>query len=645
MKKLYLLLLAVLFIPFMGNAQFSEDFDNVSTPAGIGNLPTGWTTYDEDGLIPNSNVAPLFDKAWKVINFQGWPSPAAASTSAYTPAGQSDDWMVTPQITVPNTSPFLLFEAAAYTSSAPDDYEVLISTTGNTPADFSTVIHSETTPPSSYIPVAVDLSAYAGQQVYIAFHNIANNEFILMIDNISVSSLAAGDVALTAVELVPYSATSVNNNLTVTVKNFGSSTVNSIDITWNDGTNTHTYTATGLNLTPYTSTTITHDTPVNYVNVVEKTISIDVANPNGNTDPDLSDNTDNTPFHTVSQVSTKYVVIEEGTGTWCQYCPRGIVAMEHMYANPTLFPNFIGIAVHQSYSSNQGIDPMQLDEYIIGANFSSFPGSNIDRVILGAGVTKDLWVDIYNARKDVIAPGSVGITSSYDPNTREVTASVTADIYTNYAQADLRFAVVLVEDGVTGTTSGYAQVNAYSGSDVSMGGFENLPNPVPASQMVYDRVGIALLGGYEGEAGSIASTIADGDSFNYSFTYTLPNDVDASEVKVVALLLDNETGAILNASELDPQMGVVENPVAVNNIQVYPNPASNFVHVSFGMQVPDDVRLNIYSMTGAIVKTQNFEDLNGNQEIQVDISGLSVGQYLVSLATDEGAVVKKIVVE
>jgi hypothetical protein len=146
MKYFYPLLLAVFCIPLAANAQFSEDFENVTLNQGIGDVPSGWTTYDQDGNTPSPN-APLPD-AWNVITFDG-VNKVAISTSLYTPAGQADDWMVTPQITVPSTLPFLIFEEWNTDPSAPGEYEVLISTTGNTVADFTTVIHSENNPSST----------------------------------------------------------------------------------------------------------------------------------------------------------------------------------------------------------------------------------------------------------------------------------------------------------------------------------------------------------------------------------------------------------------------------------------------------------------------------------------------------------------
>ena len=83
--------------------------------------------------------------------------------------------------------------------------------------------------------------------------------------------------------------------------------------------------------------------------------------------------------------------------------------------------------------------------------------------------------------------------------------------------------MILTEDGVTGTSSDYAQANAYANNaNGPMGGYENLPNPVPASQMVYDHVGRAIPTGYDGVAGSIPANVVSNEVNVYNVEYAVP---------------------------------------------------------------------------------------------------------------------------
>ena len=52
----------------------------------------------------------------------------------------------------------------------------------------------------------------------------------------------------------------------------------------------------------------------------------------------------NIPFTFISKFATRKVVVEDFTGMWCGWCPRGIAAMEYMQKH---YPeSFIGIAAH-----------------------------------------------------------------------------------------------------------------------------------------------------------------------------------------------------------------------------------------------------------------------------------------------------------
>src|SRR5690606_25710137 len=131
----------------------------------------------------------------------------------------------------------------------------------------------------------------------------------------------------------------------------------------------------------------------------------------------------------------------------------------------------------------------------------------------------------------------------------ELTVNASATFYSNFSNANFRFAAILIEDDVTGTGSGYAQENYYAGGSYGpMGGYESLPATIPASQMVYDHVGRALLGGYNGQAGSIPTTITDGQTVDYTFNYTIPSAFKPNRLSVAVLVIDANTGRVVNTN-------------------------------------------------------------------------------------------------
>ncbi len=84
-------------------------------------------------------------------------------------AGANDDWLITPQLILTNNEIFS-FYYRVQSSGEPNDMEVLLSTTGTDPADFTTtLIPLATYSNTTYSLMTLDLSAYSGE-VFIAFH-------------------------------------------------------------------------------------------------------------------------------------------------------------------------------------------------------------------------------------------------------------------------------------------------------------------------------------------------------------------------------------------------------------------------------------------------------------------------------------------
>jgi hypothetical protein len=632
MKKSLLFLALVSASYASSNAQtlFSENFDGVPlTPAtglGTGAIPSGWAQYNVDAKTPYASFSFMGSNAWVVRSSAAAPTNKwATSCSWYTPAGIANDWMVTPSIAIPASgSAALQFDVKANNPSYPDGYQVFVSTTGNTVADFPTTpIFSEVAAPTAaFATRTVNLASFAGQNVYIAIRNNSNDKDLLFVDNILVKSLEPNDASLADFVLARYIPLNSNSPLTMNVENRGSNPITSLTIDWNDGTS-HSQTITGLNIAVGSTGSVVHPTNISYATAVEKNIAITISQVNGATDPDVSNNTKNAALNSVSSLETKYVLMEEGTGTWCGWCPRGAVAMAQ-FTNGS-YPQFIGIAVHNG-------DPMTVAAYNTGAALSGFPGCNVDRKLKDESVSVTDWTNFYNARKTLGVPASVGVSNTYDASTRMLTATASANFVTPFANANYRLAIVLVENNVTGTTANYGQTNYYAGgANGVMGGYELLPATVPATQMVYDEVGRALLGGYNGEAGSVPTTIADGQNVSYTFNYTLPAAFKPADIKLVALLIDGVSGEIINAKEEEMSLSLGINNVNTENsnaISVYPNPTNNSADILIA-NAKKDVSVKIYNTIGQMVWTSSAAPVNGI--VKVNTTNFEAGNYFVEV--------------
>ncbi|MES2558044.1 MAG: choice-of-anchor J domain-containing protein [Bacteroidota bacterium] len=209
MKKLILFSIAlVTVLSTQAQIIFSEDFDGIGGPtaggAGTYTFAPGWLLRNVDNATPAGSVS-YINEAWERredFSFNVADS-AAFSTSWYTPATTANDWMWTPSFTVqPNT--VLKWNSVTYDVTYPDGYEVRVMIAPTAPTGGTGVIGNQITNSTQLFSIAAEnstwtarqlsLNAYAGQTVYIGFHNNSTDKFLLLIDDVIAEVQVANDL-------------------------------------------------------------------------------------------------------------------------------------------------------------------------------------------------------------------------------------------------------------------------------------------------------------------------------------------------------------------------------------------------------------------------------------------------------------------
>jgi len=438
--------------------------------------------------------------------------------------------------------------------------------------------------------------------------------------------LAQNNIELKNIDIARFTKMNVKNDLNVVVKNNGSNIIKSFILNWNDGSKNHGAKIYTL-LKPGESKEIIHPTPVIYNSMVEKNLEVSISSVNGDeiysiVPPILA------KINTVTFAATKKVLFEEGTGTWCGYCPRGAVVIEHMVQ----YDGFIGIAVHKS-------DPMEVSDYS-PLSFWAYPLAKADRAI-DVDVDIPSFEDTYNTRMSLTVPAGISLVQTGAGS--NIAIKVTATFNTTISSANYRLAVIIMEDGVTGTTTDYDQSNYFTGGP-PMGGYESLPNPVPASQMTYNHTSIAILGGFSGQIGSIPTSITTGDEVSYTFNYTVPTTSNRTKLHAVAVLIDGSNGEIINAEEISLSEALGVNDVAETiTLTVYPNPAADNLNISFNAK-GGDYSISIIDTLGRTVLSNTYNDLSGFQNHKVNINNIHPGNYIISISNNKTSFSKKIII-
>lgn len=173
-----------------GDPLFFEDFEN--------GIPSDWTTIDTDGDGYNwfalSELTTLYQYYSSIPTAWAHSGNNSAMSGSYVNgigALTTDQYLISPKLDLQGTLRF--YATSLY--SDPDLYEVLLSTEGTEVSDFTITLQAMTSATyDEWDEVNIDLSAYAGQQGYIAIHHVSSDKYFLVIDDFGIyNATAAGD--------------------------------------------------------------------------------------------------------------------------------------------------------------------------------------------------------------------------------------------------------------------------------------------------------------------------------------------------------------------------------------------------------------------------------------------------------------------
>lgn len=164
---------------YMGLIADSSDKTLLSTSFEDG-MPNDWTTIDN-----NSNGA-----TWGVGSSSTLDISYYGDKGAYIYySSANDDYLVTPQISIPSdfSAATFSFWARSHSASYLEDFNVLLSTSDSLASSFTVTLESITNLSSSWTKYSYDLSSYIGQSIFLAVQNVSLNDYYMFADDFLVS--------------------------------------------------------------------------------------------------------------------------------------------------------------------------------------------------------------------------------------------------------------------------------------------------------------------------------------------------------------------------------------------------------------------------------------------------------------------------
>lgn len=435
-----------------------------------------------------------------------------------------------------------------------------------------------------------------------------------------------------------------SNNLTGNITNTGSVDITSFDLHYSvDAGPAQTMPVTATVSANGGDYFFAHSIPWSVsVGGATHTLCIWADNLNGNSDDrTCNDSLCQDLFSNNGVSGTKTILLEEFTGSWCGYCPDGALKLEDLIANNP--GNVVGVSIHNG-------DAMTFSDGIqSGFNVTSFPSGMVNRTLVDGQskepFTRSLWGAEVTNQIGSYTPVDVSLTSTYNTTNRELNITVTAD-FVDFASGDLRFVAMLTEDSVTGTGTGYDQVNYYSSGHSSGGvGGSSHPHysdPTPIVGYVHNHVLRSVPGGAFGNPGVISSPISPGSTISESFTINVPASINENKIKVIGFVAyySSEIGSrsILDVAEVVPTsfVGIKESNNS-NDFQLFPNPADAFVEVLFAANNFQEQAYSMKDLTGKLIKEGR---VIANHSV-LDLADVNPGIYLISCTAQNGMVLSK----
>jgi PKD repeat protein len=385
-------------------------------------------------------------------------------------------------------------------------------------------------------------------QFALFFSGDSYNVDAWFIDNIILSTPHAYDLAITSYTMPTQPTGGVAFNPICTVKNLGATTLTA---------------KASLNI--YHGATLVASHPDNFIGSLalgaQQIVTFPSFTPLANeagyryvfsvtsqesvTDNNLTNNSKEGYFNTWSSTRQK-VLLEIGTGTWCQYCPGAAMGADDLVTNGQ------SVAVVENHNNTGGADIFSTTDSN-GRNsyysISGYPTSMFDGTLqfVGGSNTSSMYsnfLPLYNQRAAIKAPADLFIHGTNSGNNYSITIRVQKTA--NLLNSNLVLQVALTESNITYSWQGQTHLNYVSRLMV--------PN--------YSGTAITLAGMSNG-------------NYYYNLSFTKNAAWVAANCELVAFIQDLTTKEVLQAQK-----------IALNSLQplVYPITAAFTADVTTGLQ-------------------------------------------------------------
>ncbi|MEG1555154.1 MAG: T9SS type A sorting domain-containing protein, partial [Bacteroidales bacterium] len=89
----------------------------------------------------------------------------------------------------------------------------------------------------------------------------------------------------------------------------------------------------------------------------------------------------------------------------------------------------------------------------------------------------------------------------------------------------------------------------------------------------------------------------------------------------------------------------IDEESGLSDVNIYPNPASNYVNVKFSTDQAENISLQVLDMTGKMIYSEAINHAGGELNHQIPVANFAKGIYFLQLQTINGKTIHKFIVQ
>jgi hypothetical protein len=502
---------------------------------------------------------------------------------------------------------FKMFRDSGYPTDA-DNIKVYYNTTGAAGGTLlGTVNRSRTLAPAvdtdGWYSYSFNIPGNPSGTGYVNLTGTSAYGNNIFVDEISIEQIQNNDAEMSTVDINPIIINGTTA-ITGTIKNFGITTINSIDINWQvDAGTIYTQSLSGLTIASGQSYNFTHNDQWN-ASAGLYSLKVWVSNINsGSVDSDSTNDQIIKSISVASNSTARLPLYEKFSSSTCPPC----ASFNGNYFNPFLTTNeenFALISYQVNWPSTG--DPYYTPE--IGTRVAYYGVSGAPTLFVDSKDGTDFNSAQLQAKLDnaLANPAYFLLDATKNLDGEEMTVQVNT---TPYLSGAYKIYVAVVEHITTG--------NAATNGETE---FHNV-----MMKMMPDASGTSV---------NFTHDVVTSNTFSTNLTGLFIEEMD--DLEVIVFIQNAATKEIMQAKYATQALGVNQYNAATK-LKMYPNPSNGIFHVA----TENQVAVEVTDILGKVVYTMN----QVTNDTTINLSNLQKGIYLAKISSSEGVQTQKIILK